>query len=232
MVRERPNLAVLIDGDNVPPGSMDFIFAKVATIGQAVIRTLYGSQAGSKKWHEVATRLALSQGRRHPQAKGCNATDIEMVIGAMDIMSSSRVDGFCLVSSDSDFTSLAIRLREGGKLVFGFGDERAPASLRHACDQFHLFDVAPKRNSALRSLSPVDAIKLLREAFDSCVQDGWAQLSNAAHHINKKHPGFSAKAYGSSGMKKLVANCGAFELARMNNRDIFRPVPTLKLVNA
>ena len=233
MISGSPKLAVLIDGDNVSPGAMEELFTRVASRGHAMIRNVYGSQAGKQKWLEAASLFALSQGRRHLHATGRNATDIEMVIGAMDIMAKGNVDGFCLVSSDSDFTSLAIRLREGGKLVFGFGDARAPDTLRHACDGFHLLDVKSKSTPpptmpAQRLLPLEQAIGWLNEAFDACASDGWATLPDVANHLKAHHSGFSPKNYGSTGMKKLITTCGAFEFERVRNRDLFQPTKAAK----
>ncbi|MGV3548411.1 NYN domain-containing protein [Rhizobium sp.] len=237
-------LAILIDGDNVSPDAMEHLFAKVADLGHAVIRIVYGSQADKQKWLDASTRFALSQGRRHLQATGRNATDIEMVIGAMDLLTRHDLDGFCLVSSDSDFTSLAIRIRENGKAVFGFGHGRAPQSLQHACDSFHtLGDVQDaalpltakpaNKSPKKKRLPPEQAIPRLRAAFEAAEDNGWVGLSEAANYLALAHPGFSTKTYGSKGFKKLVKACGAFELGRVNDRDVFRPLqePTLlKLV--
>lgn len=233
MAGRSPKLAVLIDGDNISPDAMEWVFAGIANLGHAAIRNVYGSQADRKKWLDAATRFALSQGRRHLHAGGPNATDIEMVIGAMDIMASGDVDGFCLVSSDSDFTSLAIRLREGGKLVFGFGDRKAPESLRRACDRFQLIGEEPPAAKQAPNLKHAESV--LVQAFDACAADGWASLSRAMQHIKASHPNFTLAQYGCAGLKKLVAKCGTFELERVNNHDVFRPSKAalpLKLVKA
>lgn len=230
-------LAVLIDGDNVSPDAMDQLFAAIGHLGNAIIRNVYGSNTEGKKWEAAESRFALSQGRRHRHAKGHNATDIEMVIGAMDIMISASVDGFCLVSSDSDFTSLAIRLREAGKVVYGFGDGKAPKSLRHACSKFQVIVTKPKQSvppPASRQPLPLKhAIGLLTTAFEACAVDGWVSLPNAMKHVKAHHRDFAPKNYGVAGLKKLVAKCGGFALERLNNQDVFRPVkttPALKLV--
>jgi predicted nuclease of predicted toxin-antitoxin system len=198
---------------------------------------VYGSNIEGKKWEAAENRFALSQGRRHRHAKGRNATDIEMVISAMDIMISASVDGFCLVSSDSDFTSLAIRLREAGKIVYGFGNEKAPQNLRHACSKFHVIAKKPKQSvppPASRQPLPLKhAIGLLTTAFEACAVNGWVSLSYATKHIKAGHPDFAPKNYGVAGLKKLVAKCGGFALDRLKNQDVFRPakaVQTLTLV--
>jgi hypothetical protein len=115
MLAATPRLAVLIDADNVPPEAIDGLFATIVNIGDPAVREIYGNIActSAEKWTKVSIRHALSIGRRAPQSKGRNATDIEMVIGAMDLLASNNVQGFCIVSSDRDFTALAIRLRAG-----------------------------------------------------------------------------------------------------------------------
>src|SRR5688500_14704178 len=130
MLAATPRLAVLIDADNVPPEAIDSLFATIKNIGDPAVREIYGNIActSAEKWTKVSIRHALSIGRRAPQSKGRNATDIEMVIGAMDLLASNNVQGFCIASSDRDFTALAIRLRAGGKLVYGFGESKTAES--------------------------------------------------------------------------------------------------------
>jgi hypothetical protein len=217
---------------------MDEVFVKIAGIGVAVIRNVYGSQLNASSWVAAGRDHSLSGGRRHLYVTGSNATDIEIVIGAMDLMMSDAVDGFCLVSSDKDFTSLAIRLREAGKLVVGFGEKKAPPSLRNACDAFHTIGEVAKDQSASaatrQSLLLKQAAALLREAHRACAaDDGWATLSNASNHISVHHSGFSPRDYGSAGVKKLLKKCGEFDIDRIGNRDVFRPAKAdkaLKLV--
>lgn len=246
MASDVMKLAVLIDGDNVSPDLIEGVFARVATLGRPVLRAVYGSQGDKAKWLKAASRFALSQGRRHLYATGHNATDIEMVIGAMDIMVRSDIDGLCLVSADSDFTSLAIRIREGGKLAYGFGDKKAAEGLRNAYDAFYEIDLkqeetspaAPKpvsKSAKKKKLPPERAIPLLREAFEACASNGWAAVSKAATHLASTHPNFSAKSYGSGGIKKLIKACGGFELDRISDLDVYRPLKaenSLKLVKA
>lgn len=207
-------LAVLIDGDNVSPDLMPELFDRVEDLGHAIRKNVYGAQAGSERWLEAASRFSLSQGRRHLQATGRNATDIEMVIGAMDILAANDVDGLCLVSSDSDFTSLAIRARESGKRVFGFGNEKAPDSLRNACDGFCTLGT-PR-------LPLTQAIDWLSRAFDACAIEGWAAMQRVGHYRKQHHPEFLYRDFGCSRLKTLINACRAFEFA--DDKDLFRPI--------
>jgi hypothetical protein len=220
-------LAVLIDGDNVPSDTMETLFAKIATLGEPIIRIVYRGQAISKKWEAAANRHSLAFGRRSPNAKGRNATDIEMVIGAMDILSLANVDGFCLVSSDSDFTSLAIRLRESGKVVYGWG-KAAPDCLRNACHEF--FPVSPviplpeTTNVLPFTGSGRDhAVASIRRALErSAGEDGWATLSAVGTELRREIPDFDSRAYGSASLKKLALKAGCFELRQSNKTPQMR----------
>lgn len=217
MATGNPKLAVLIDGDNVSPDAIDRLFAALATLGEATVRTVYGAQVGSKKWTEAASRHALSLGRRVPQATSSNATDIEMVIGAMDILAQDVVDGFCLVSSDADFTPLAIRLREAGKIVLGCGD-KAPERLRNACHRFlPMRETVPPAQTANvvpfphARLEPV--IAAIRRAIGKhAAKDGWATLSAVGKELSQEFPGFRVKDYGAASLKKLAQKAGCFDI--------------------
>ena len=210
-------LAVLIDGDNISADAMDRLFATIATLGDPIVRIVYGGQTSSKKWEQAGIRHALSFGRRHPQATGHNATDIEMVIGAMDILGLPQVDGFCLVSSDADFTALAIRLREAGKIVHGWG-QKAPECLRTACHQFHVIEVEP-RSAATGNIVPFpqtgieQAIAGIRRAIEKhAAKDGWAALSSIGAELRLEIPGFKYQTYGAASLKKLALTAGCFEV--------------------
>lgn len=239
MTANRLKLAVLIDADNVSPDSVDRVMDSIKGVGNPVVREIYGGgdRTRSKKWSDVMSRHAFSLGRRTPQSAGYNATDIEMVIGAMDLLSNGCLQGYCLVSSDSDFAALAIRLRRSGKLVFGFGEDKTPESFRHSCDAFHLVGAAPEIAEAPQAVKqplPLKhAIGLLTETFEQCGNDGSVTLQAAGAHLKAKHPKFAARTYGSAGLKSLIKKCGAFELHVRNGQDAFRPArtgPALKLV--
>jgi len=225
MMRESPRLAVLIDGDNVSVEGMDRLFATVAGLGDAIVRTIYGgSNTASKKWAEAASRHALSFGRKHLHAKGHNATDIEMVIGAMDLMTSSAIDSFCLVSSDADFTPLAIRLREAGKTVYGCGGN-APGAFRAACHQFFLMDLGRAKPSSdnvvpfPRSGVEHAVIGIRRVIEKHAGADGWTQLSTIGTALGNEIPGFKVRHYGAKSLKTLAIKAGCFELKETERGD-------------
>jgi len=133
-----PRLAVLIDADNASAKIVDGLFDEIAKIGEASVRRIYGdfSSARSKAWTDVLARHAIIPQQQFAYTTGKHASDITLVIDAMDLLHSGRFDGFCLVSSDSDFTRLASRIREQGIDVFGFGEQKTPESFRQACRRF------------------------------------------------------------------------------------------------
>jgi hypothetical protein len=135
---DNPRLAVLIDADNVPAAIADGLFDEVATLGDASVRRIYGDFAGPHlgKWREVLAAHAINPTQQFAYTKGKNASDITLVIEAMDLLHDGRVDGFCLVSSDSDLTRLASRIREQGLVVYGFGAEKTPDAFVKACTRF------------------------------------------------------------------------------------------------
>src|SRR6187402_1492022 len=133
-----PRLAVLIDADNASAKIADGLFGEIAKIGEASVRRIYGDFANprSKAWADTLAKYAIIPQQQFAYTTGKNASDITLVIDAMDLLHSGRFDGFCLVSSDSDFTRLAARIREQGVDVFGFGEQKTPESFRQACRRF------------------------------------------------------------------------------------------------
>ena len=136
-----PRLAVLIDADNASAKIADGLFEEIAKIGEASVRRIYGdfSNARSKGWADILSKHAIIPQQQFAYTTGKNASDITLVIDAMDLLHSGRFDGFCLVSSDSDFTRLAARIREHGVDVFGFGEQKTPESFRQACRRIRLY---------------------------------------------------------------------------------------------
>lgn len=225
-----PKLAVLIDGDNVSPQTMDGVFEQAGTLGDAVIRRVFGSQFGSKGWANAAARHGLCGGRRHPHVSGHNASDIEMVIDAMDLMASATIDAFCLVSSDADFTPLAVRLREAGKVVYGFGDN-APQTFRSACHEW--FPAAagnvPASTGKVMAFPrpvPVDPVSVLRSVVETCGgDDGWAAMSAVTPELTNKIPGFKYRDHGASTLKKFALTVGGFEVRTHQGKAEIRVGP-------
>ncbi|UVC10205.1 NYN domain-containing protein [Rhizobium sp. TH2] len=213
-----PRLAVLIDADNISSKFVERLFEEVATLGSPTIRRVYGdiARADAKGWAEATERFALLSRRQFVQTTGKNATDISMVIDAMDIMATDRVDGFCLVSSDSDFTPLAIRLREQGMMVYGFGATKAAECFRSACGQFVNIGDAARGLSASEKQSAshlVQATKLIKNALAaSSATDGITTLSWIGDYIKRQAPEFSANHCGPGKLKKLVLETEKFEV--------------------
>lgn len=143
-----PRLAVLIDADNTFKviDLIDELFEEISKFGDASIRRIYGdwTQNQLSRWKEILPKHAIQPIQQYANTKGKNATDSALIIDAMDLLYTAPLDGFCIVSSDSDFTRLAIRLRESGKLVYGFGEKKTPESLQAACNEFKYFEILPQ----------------------------------------------------------------------------------------
>src|SRR4249919_2142199 len=193
-----PRLAVLIDADNTSAKIVDGLFEEIAKLGEASVRRIYGdfSNPRSKGWTDVLARHAIIPQQQFAYTTGKNASDITLVIDAMDLLHSGRFDGFCLVSSDSDFTRLAARIREQGVDVFGFGEQKTPESFRQACRRFvyteNLLPEAPTPDqpgrpdarpaSTLKAAS--SAIPLIRTALAQLEgDDGWVALGGVGNRL-------------------------------------------------
>src|SRR5881394_1894120 len=182
-----PRFAVLIDADNTSPQIAGGLFEEVAKFGEASVRRIYGDFSGPhlKSWSDILQKHAIDPYQQFAYTKGKNASDIALVIDAMDLLHSGRFDGFCLVSSDSDFTRLASRIREQGVDVFGFGEQKTPESFRQACRRFiYTENLLPEtvaatadEGAAATVQQPSAAVAILSKAMaqmDS--EDGWVGL--------------------------------------------------------
>jgi NYN domain/OST-HTH/LOTUS domain len=229
---ERYRLAVLIDADNASARIADGLFEEVAKLGEASVRRIYGDFASSrlKSWSDILSKHAIIPQQNFAYTAGKNASDIALVIDAMDLMHSGRFDGFCLVSSDSDFTRLAARIREQGIDVYGFGEQKTPESFRQACRRFffteNLLPEAPTpgqdRSPQKRSLqSPSAAVPLLRKVIDQMDgDDGWVNLGEVGKRINNLFPDFDSRTYGHGKLSDLVERSGSFEIDRQPGRGM------------
>ncbi len=250
-----PRLAVLIDAENVPAKAADEVFAAIARMGEPVVRRIYGdfSNPSLVGWHKALARHALTAHQQFSVATGKNAADIALVIDAMDLLHAGRVDGFCLVTSDSDFTRLATRIREHGCEIYGFGGPTTPESFRAACRPFlHLTSMAPAGTVALvpaipegpsavvvalpsatpnRAQARQSAIRLLRRAFEKVPHaSGWSHLSPLGKVLRDQNPGFEVKQFGFSKLVDLVADTGAFDLEKREGSVLVRPRPPAQIV--
>lgn len=231
-----PRLAVLIDADNTSPRIAAGLFEEVAKIGEASVRRIYGDFSSSrlKSWADLLNKFAIVPHQNFAYTTGKNASDIALVIDAMDLLYSGRFDGFCLVSSDSDFTRLAARIREQGVDVYGFGAKKTPESFRQACRRFiyteNLLPEAPAPNraapEAAKSLEPAAAAVALltRVIAQMSDEDGWVGLRGVGQRLSNLAPDFDPRTYGAAKLGDLVAKSGAFEIKRQASGDmLIRP---------
>ncbi len=224
-------LAVLIDADNAQATVVDGLFAEIARFGDAAVRRIYGDftapQSGA--WKKVLNQYSIKPVQQFAYTTGKNATDGSMIIDAMDLLYTRRFDGFCLVTSDSDFTALAVRLREEGVTVIGFGEEKTPASFRVACHKFVLTEVlrpsrprsqentsetgqqagpVTKSSEVLESPGAAPAtlpLALVRQAVEqSSGDDGWAHLGTFGQYLSKLKSDFDSRVYGFRKLSDLV----------------------------
>ncbi|WP_374547733.1 NYN domain-containing protein [Rhodoblastus sp.] len=182
-----PRLAVLIDADNVQPSTIEGVLAEVARLGDAIVKRIYGdfTLSNNSSWAKTIQKGELKPVQQFAYTTGKNATDIALVIDAMDLLHTRKFDGFCLVSSDSDFTGLAMRIREEGLTVFGFGAEKAPEAFRNACHRFILAEkpapVAERTDCSLGAAptpkKPAPPAKDAREIPSNLMQEALAQSS-------------------------------------------------------
>jgi hypothetical protein len=231
-----PRLAVLIDADNASARIATGLFEEIAKIGEASVRRIYGDFSGArlKSWADVLSTHAIMPHQNFAYTAGKNASDIALVIDAMDLLHSGRFDGFCLVSSDSDFTRLAARIREQGIDVYGFGERKTPESFRQACRRFvyteNLLPEAPAPDQPERPdarpaseiKSPSAATPLIRKAMAQLAdEDGWAPLGRVGQQLAILATDFDPRTYGQAKLVGLVEKAGAFEVRRNEGGGVY-----------
>ncbi|WP_372768086.1 NYN domain-containing protein [Lutibacter sp.] len=219
-------LAVLIDGDNIPSKYIKEMMEEIAKYGTPTIKRIYGDWTKPQlgKWKAILLENAITPIQQYGYTIGKNATDSAMIIDAMDILYSNYVDGFCLVSSDSDFTRLATRLRESGMQVYGIGEKKTPDPFIVACDKFIYLEIlepysetkdetggeSKKRN--LDKITP-KVIKFLKQSVsDVADEDGWAFLGDVGSLILKIQPNFDARNFGFDKLTPLFKSLNQFEI--------------------
>ena len=231
-------LAVLIDADNAQPSITEALLAEVAKYGTAHVKRAYGDWTGTnlKGWKDHLLAQSIQPIQQFAYTTGKNATDAAMVIDAMDLLYSDRFDGFCIVSSDSDFTRLAARLRESGLTVYGFGERKTPKPFVAACDKFIYVENLAYAESATvpaataatpKAATPAALLKgdatlvtLLRSAVEAASDDdGWASLSGVGNIITKQRPEFDSRTYGYSKLSDLVTATTLFEVNRRTSGE-------------
>lgn len=221
------NMAVLIDGDNIPSAHVKEMMEELAKYGNPTIKRIYGdwTRPGLRKWKNLLLENAITPIQQYGYTTGKNATDSAMIIDAMDILYSGKVSGFCLVSSDSDFTRLATRLREAGMQVIGIGEKKTPNPFIVACDRFIYIEILKKEtetkieNKEIPELV-VDSItkkeiKLISATInDLSDEEGWAFLGDVGSLLQKKQPNFDSRNYGFEKLTPLIKSTGKFEIER------------------
>jgi hypothetical protein len=216
-----PRLAVLIDADNTSAKIADGLFEEIAKIGEASVRRIYGdfSSTRMKGWNDILLSHAIVPQQQFAYTTGKNASDITLVIDAMDLLHSGRFEGFCLVSSDSDFTRLASRIREQGIDVYGFGEKKTPESFRQACRRFIytenlLPETGPARDKAPKREQAQNAVPLIEKAMEQIEQeeDSWVLLGLVGTQLSNLSSDFDPRTYGSRKLSDLVRKTGAFEV--------------------
>lgn len=226
---DTPLLAVLIDADNTSPKWTKAIFEEIAGIGEASVRRCYGDFASQQMtgWSKVQAEFGLVPHHQPANTVGKNASDIALVIDAMDLMHSGRFDGFVLVSSDSDFTRLASRIREQGLEVFGIGAKKTPEAFRQACKRFiyleNLGGAAEDAPAKLAGQNINEARDLLFKAMDSLDQDSdWYALGRLGQQITTANPDFDTRSYGHKKLSDLIAAIKVLETRREGNQLMVR----------
>jgi hypothetical protein len=235
-----PRLAVLIDADNMPARYATAIFEEVSSLGEASIRRIYGDFSGGcpQGWkQDVLASLAIVAHQHFANTTGKNASDIALVIDAMDILHSGLVSGFVLVSSDSDFTRLASRIREQGLDVFGIGEEKTPAAFVNACKRFIRAENLSSPDSAssaeksaqtnmetTKRAAPVkqeSPKRLIERAMDKIEQESdWYALSQISNAIRATRPDFDPRNYGHAKFMTLVEHLNGFEIKRQGGTQV------------
>lgn len=236
------NIAVLIDADNISSKYIKYIIDEIANHGIPTYKRIYGDWTNPhmKHWKEVLLEYSITPIQQYSYTTGKNATDSALIIDAMDILYSTSVDGFCIVSSDSDFTKLASRLRESGKLVIGMGEKKTPRPFIVACERFKyleaLANVLPEDGEkAVESQEVVenkDDFKALATSIKSIVsdisdEDGWAFMADVGNTLSKRFPDFDTRNYGFAKLTPLISFLNEFEIM---SRKTNNPHITHKLI--
>ena len=222
-------LAVLIDGDNIPSAYVKEMMEEIAKYGNPTIKRIYGDWTKPilSKWKNLLLENAINPVQQYAYTTGKNATDSAMIIDAMDILYEGKVNGFCLVSSDSDFTRLATRLREAGMHVIGIGEKKTPEPFIVACDRFIYIEIL--RNSSKENESHIEpgrsekkqgfdkitpkVIKLISTTIsDLADEDGWAFLGDVGSLLQKKRPNFDSRNYGFEKLTPLIKSTNRFDI--------------------
>jgi uncharacterized LabA/DUF88 family protein len=224
-------LAVLIDADNVPYAGLVEMFEEIAKYGTPTFKRIYAdwTRPNASGWKKVLLEHAITPVQQYSYTTGKNSSDSALIIDAMDILYTGKVEGFCIVSSDSDFTRLATRLREAGMMVIGIGEKKAPAAFISACEKFIYLEILQKQDTAtgekqrakrtkeekkspLSKIEP-SVIKLFRDSITALAdENGWAFLGDIGNLVLKKKPDFDSRNYGFPKLLPLLKSMKKFEI--------------------
>lgn len=217
-------LAVLIDADNAQPSIVEGLLSEIAKYGTANVKRIYGDWTlpGLKGWKEVLLQYSIQPIQQFGYTSGKNATDSALIIDAMDLLYTGKFDGFCIVSSDSDFTKLASRIRETGLIVYGFGEKKTPKAFVSACDKFIFTEVLRSKDDSIEKIvrktksqltRDTNLVDLLRNAVEASSDDsGWAHLASVGSNIAKQAPEFDPRNYGYKKLGELVSASKLFKI--------------------
>lgn len=218
-------LAVLIDADNAQAAIIEGLLAEIAKYGTANVKRIYGdwTQPQLNRWKEILLQHSIQPIQQFGYTRGKNSTDSALIIDAMDLLYTGKFDGFCLISSDSDFTKLAARIREAGLLVYGFGEQKTPEPFVSACDKFIFTEVlqddedektpSRKRKTTKELKQDTKLINLIRNAIKaSSDESGWAHLAPVGSYLAKASAEFDPRNYGYSKLGELISAIQLFEM--------------------
>ncbi len=226
MTHDQKRLAVIIDADNSQPSIIEGLMEEIAKYGVASVKRIYGdwTDLRLKGWKAHLLNHGIQPMQQFGYTVGKNSTDSAMIIDAMDLLYTDKLDGFCIVSSDSDFTRLALRIREGGLSVYGFGEKKTPKAFLAACDKFIYTENlrkekknAPnKKKPQQKGITNDDNLKeMLRNVVEDTADDsGWSYLTHIRQTIANRHPDFDPRNYGFSSMMGLINSLDTFEVKK------------------
>lgn len=228
MADTKARIAVLIDADNSPARKIDVVLAELANYGATNIRRAYGNwkKPGLKPWEDVLHEYAIRPMQQFDLSKGKNATDTAMVIDAMDLLYTHKLDAFAIVSSDCDFTPLVMRIKDSGLEVYGFGEQKTPEAFVDACTKFLYVEslgaeqvaepgqASPTRKTPAQLKQDAKLVNLLRSAVEATAgDDGWSSMGSVGNHINNQ-ASFDQRNYGYKKLSDLIEATGLFDKER------------------
>lgn len=230
-------IAILIDADNVSDKYIKYIFDEISNHGTPTYKRIYGdwTKPQLNSWKNVLLNYSITPIQQYSYTTGKNATDSALIIDAMDILYSKNVDGFCIISSDSDFTRLAARLREAGMYVIGMGEKKTPTPFISACEKFKYLEVlagiiGDSENALEKQQDPKDSLTSLGELVKSIKsiiaersdEEGWIGLGEVGTKLNMRYPDFDTRNYGHSKLSSFILSLNKFEIEpeKTNKRNI------------